>query len=137
MVLAPFLTCTPQAGADGEVGYSVFKLLSVIPIFGVSAIRVIEIFTLSRSIALTVCVAVISVMPAEVPPAAMSLFRRVRSWVTRSERDGVSGVDPALLRDQTGLREGHFESTQVKWALLYWQRQLQLTLFLGQASIHY
>jgi len=132
---ASFLTCIPQAGANGEVGYSIFKLMSAIPIVGVSAIRAIEIFSLSRSISLTVCVAVISVMSTDVPLAAMSLFHTARTWVTGLEREEVNGVDPTLLPDQTDLREGHFVSTQVKW-VLYWQGPPQLTSLLGQASIH-
>ncbi|KIM52756.1 hypothetical protein SCLCIDRAFT_489267 [Scleroderma citrinum Foug A] len=119
-----------QVGLNRGVGYSLFKFLSAIPIFGVSAIRLIEIFTLSRSIGLTVCVAVISMMPAEVPHTARSLFRRARSWVTISEREEVDGVDPTLLPEQTDLREDHFTSTQVKWVLC-WQRPPELTSLLG------
>ena len=130
---ALFLTCIPQASANGEVGYSIFKFMSAIPIVGVSAICAIEIFSLSQSIALTVCVAVISVMSTDVPLAAMSLFHTARTWVTSLEWEEVNGVDPALLPDQTGLH--HFVSMQVKW-VLYWQGPPQLTSLLGQASIH-
>ncbi|KIM67986.1 hypothetical protein SCLCIDRAFT_48386, partial [Scleroderma citrinum Foug A] len=63
-----------EASAGSNVGYSIFRFMSAIPILGVSAIRVIEIFTVSRSISLTVCVAMISMMSTEVPPAVMSLF---------------------------------------------------------------
>lgn len=113
-VMRSVLMCISQAGA-GNIGYSIFKVMSVVPVLGVMTIRIIETFTVSHSIILTVCVAVISTMSAEVPPSVMAFYRRVKSWVGRW---GQEGVDVERGPEQmVGLGDGRLASIQVKWVL--------------------
>ena len=108
------LTWISQADA-GDIRYTIFKAMSVIPVLGVVAIRVIEIFTVSHSIILTVCIAVISAMSAEVPPSVMTFYRRVKSWVGRWRQEEVDverGPEQMVARD-----DGRLASIQVKRVL--------------------
>ena len=108
------LTCISQAGA-GDIGHNIFRVMSVVPVLGVMAIRTIETFTVSHSIILTVCVAVISTMAMEVPPSVMAFYRRVKFWIGRWRREGV---DVERGPEQiVGLDDGHPASIQVKRVL--------------------
>lgn len=55
-----------------------FKVISVIPILGVIVIRIIEVFTVSKSIVLTVCFAMISAMLGGIFLAVMNSARAFR-----------------------------------------------------------
>lgn len=85
------MMCT-QAGAGG-FWHDAFKLMSAIPVSGVIAIRVIEIFRVSQSIVLTVCFAVISVMLGRIFPVSLYFFCRIRNWMSNSEHgEGGNGI---------------------------------------------
>ncbi|KAL4074684.1 hypothetical protein V8B97DRAFT_1916472 [Scleroderma yunnanense] len=90
-----------QAGSS-DIGYRILKIMFSIPVLGVIAIRVIEIFTVSQSIVLTVCLVVISMIPGEILPAVIS------------ELGEGNDMEPAPLPEQTGLYESRFTSTQTR-----------------------
>ncbi|KAL4065325.1 hypothetical protein J3A83DRAFT_4375854 [Scleroderma citrinum] len=102
-----------QAGSS-DIGYRILKIMFSIPVLGVIAIRVIEIFTVSQSIVLTVCLVVISMIPGEILPAVMYVFHRARNWMNRSELGEGNDMEPAPLPEQTGLYESRFTSTQTR-----------------------
>ena len=105
------LTCISQAGA-GDIGYNIFRVVSAVPVLGIMAIRIIETFILSHSIILTVFVAVICMLSAEVPPPVMAFYRRVKSWVGRWRQEGM---DVERGPEQiVGLDDGRPASIQVK-----------------------
>ncbi|KAL4080477.1 hypothetical protein J3A83DRAFT_4199541 [Scleroderma citrinum] len=72
-------------------------IIIVIPFLGVIAIHLIQIFTASQPIVLTICFMVIL-------PSVMRLFHVVRPF-----------------SDQAGLHEVNFASTQVPW-VSHWRR---------------
>jgi len=76
---------SPQAGAD-TIRHGVFKVMAMTAVLGVIAIRVIDIFTVSQSIVLTVCCMVIS---------AVLEFAR---WVDRDDHDGWMGANQVQTR---------------------------------------
>jgi len=98
-----------QAGAGG-FWHGAFKVMSAIPVGGVIAIRVIEIFMVSQSIVLTVCFAVTSAMLGGIFPVAIHLFRKIRNWMRNSDHEEGDETESSPLQEQTG----HFASTQVE-----------------------
>ncbi|KAL4075104.1 hypothetical protein V8B97DRAFT_1944404 [Scleroderma yunnanense] len=102
-----------QAGVEG-IRYGIFEFMSAIPILGVIAIRVIEFFTVSQSVILTVCLVVISTVPVEVLAMALRYFHGVRHWVNRTEQEEGNDVEAVPLPEQTALREGYFASTETR-----------------------
>ncbi|KAL4079541.1 hypothetical protein J3A83DRAFT_4210432 [Scleroderma citrinum] len=83
--------------ATGGMGHRAFKIMFAIPVLGVIAIRVFEIFTMSQSIVLTVCLVVISMMPGEILSAAMYFDRVARNWLFKSRLTYRSGFNPSLI----------------------------------------
>ncbi|KAL4080481.1 hypothetical protein J3A83DRAFT_4199563 [Scleroderma citrinum] len=109
-----YARCPPedlQVGAGG-IGYHTVRIIFTIPVLGVIAIRVIDIFTVSQSILLAICITIISTMPGGILPTVMYFFRRARHWVGRSEREEGDGVEMAPLPEQTISHEGRFMSTE-------------------------
>jgi len=87
--------------------------MAVTAVLGVIAIRVIDIFTVSQSIVLTVCCMVISAAPLGILPGVIYI---VRSWASRSEQEeGIEG-ERAPLPEQTDLTLSgvRFASIQVQ-----------------------
>ncbi|KAL4062043.1 hypothetical protein V8B97DRAFT_1878382 [Scleroderma yunnanense] len=102
-----------QAGSGG-IGYHALKIMFSIPVLGVIAIRIIEIFTVSQSIFLTVCLVVISMMPGVILPAVAYVCHRARNLANRSEIEEVNVMEPTSLPEQTRLHESRFISAQVQ-----------------------
>ncbi|KAL4075096.1 hypothetical protein V8B97DRAFT_1867281 [Scleroderma yunnanense] len=107
-----------QAGA-GSIQYGIFLFMSAIPVLGVIVIRVIEVFTVSQSIIITICFMVVTAMPGEILPAVLYFFHRVRNWVGRSRWEQGNDVEAASLPEQAVLRERHFAPTEVQW-IAHW-----------------
>jgi len=101
----------PKAGVGG-IWNNAFKVMSAIPVLGVIVIRIVEVFTVSQSIVLTVCFAVIGAMLGGIFPAVMYLFRTAMNWMSNSEREEGDGTESAPQQEQTG----HFASIQVECA---------------------
>ncbi|KAL4075100.1 hypothetical protein V8B97DRAFT_1867384, partial [Scleroderma yunnanense] len=115
MMRLHYARCPPedlQVGAGG-IGYHTVRIIFAIPVLGVIAICVIDIFTVSQSILLAICITIISTMPGGILPTVMYFFRRARHWVGRSEWEEGDGVEMAPLPEQTISHEGHFMSTEV------------------------
>ena len=93
-----------QAGVSGFWN-DAFKIMSAIPALGVIIIRIIEVFTVSQSIVLTVCFVV---MLGGISLATMN-------WLNKSEHEEGDGTESAPQQEQTG----HFVSTQVVCFTLY------------------
>ena len=88
--------------------------MSVTAVLGVIAIRVMDIFTVSHSIVLTVCCMVISAVPLGILPGATYIARSARSWASRSEQEEGIEVERMPLSERTDLSGVRFASIQVQ-----------------------
>ncbi|KAL4071821.1 hypothetical protein J3A83DRAFT_4236636, partial [Scleroderma citrinum] len=101
--------------AASAIGHRAFEIMFAFPVLGVIAIRVIEIFTISQSIVLKICLVTISLIPGKMLTMALYLSHRVRNqWMSNSRWEEGSEVEFEPLLEQTGLREGRFTLSQAR-----------------------
>ena len=87
--------------------------MAVIAVLGVIAIRIMEVFTVSQSIVITVCCVMISALPLGILPGAIYIARGARFWLDKPEQNG-NQMEHAPLHQQTGSRVVCFTSIQVQ-----------------------